>query len=141
MDFCALRRRQLWCLCLSPVGQEDKWDNQLRSRGATVSRVIPSNTNVASWGSGVEQHQVKSFVCDSGHCSCEKPREKRHRGQTPSSLASCPDPSISVPACYICYCFPPRDTLGPPWRCLLSFKSEEQSAFSVTSSKGKLGFR
>lgn len=47
-----------------------------------VSKVIPSNTNVASWGSGVEEHQVKSLVAQ-GIAPARSPKRRGIGGRLP----------------------------------------------------------
>lgn len=70
-----------------------------------------------------------------GHHSLEDPREKRFKGQTSSSPESCPDHLISVPNLLHQPLFSPKGYSWSHLHWLLSFKSLEQSAFSVTSSK------
>lgn len=54
-------------------------------------------TNAASRGSsGGREHLLMGPHC-SGRHSHEEPREKRFKGQTPSSPESCPDSLINVP--------------------------------------------
>lgn len=69
----------------------------------------------------------------SGHHPMEGSRERRCKGQSPSSLESCPDHLISVPSWRHLHCFPQGYCGLPGADCYLSRAGA--ACFSVTSSK------